>query len=266
MCRFVLAIFALLLGAPALAGNRVALVIGQDSYPGGKSATIGLPRLYNSGKDAVSVVALLQKHGFEVLSCDGKRPGCFDLDRARLEKALGDLKGRAKGADTALLYFAGHGMASAEGNILTPIDAKVACETGDVTNGVPVEAFMDATAPARNKLVLLDACRNNPLGEVCPGLKGKKLSFTRIEAGAMQGLLLVTSTQFGQEALDGPNGSNSPFAAALVATLEANPAIYFEQVMNEVGRATYEAAQKAESFQQIPGKVVGTPAPADCLA
>src|SRR6185312_7177233 len=110
---------------------------------------------------------------------------------------------RAAGADLALVFFAGHGMATEEGNILTPVDARVNCATGAVTRGVPVEQIMAATRPARHKLVILDACRDNPLGEVCPNLKGKKLAFTRIEAGAMQGFLLVTSTQFGQEALDG---------------------------------------------------------------
>jgi hypothetical protein len=105
----------------------------------------------------------------------------------------------------------------------------------------------------------------NPLGEVCPGLKGKKLSFTKIEAGAMRGLLLVTSTQFGQTALDGVGG-HSPFAAALLAGLEANPSVYFDQVLNEVACATWEAAQKQNGFLQIPGRVVGGEAPADCLA
>ena len=59
----------------------------------------------------------------------------------------------------------------------------------------------------------------------------------------MQGLLLVTSTQFGQQALDGLVGAHSPFATALLAALEAAPNVYFEQVMNAVARATYEAAQ-----------------------
>ena len=51
---------------------------------------------------------------------------------------------------------------------------------------------MAATEPARHKLVILDACRNNPLGLICPQLKGKKLAFTKIEVGALQGFLLVT--------------------------------------------------------------------------
>lgn len=84
--------------------------------------------------------------------------------------------------------------------MLTATDATIDCATGAIANGVPVERIMAATGRARHKLVILDACRDNPLDEVCPGLKGKKLSFARIEAGAMRGLLLVTSTQFGQTA------------------------------------------------------------------
>jgi len=104
----------------------------------------------------------------------------------------------------------------------------VNCATGAVTQGVLVERIMAATEPARMKLVILDACRDNPLGEVCPNLAGK--------------------------------------ATAMFSAFEANPGIYFEQVFNEVARATYEAAQKQGGFLQIPGKVVSGVAPADCLA
>src|SRR5262249_12197767 len=255
----------ILIAAPAEA-RRIALVVGQNSYPGGAYATIGLPTLHNPVRDALRMADLLTKHGFDVISCDGKTPGCHDVDRTRLLEALNELKQRAAGADLALVFFAGHGVATEEGNILAPIDAKVNCDTGAVTQGVLVEKIMAATEPARMKLVILDAGRDNPLGEICPSLKGKKLSFTRIEAGAMQGLLLVTSTQFGQQALDGLAGTHSPFATALFGAFDLNPDIYFEQVFNEVARATYEAAQRQGGFLQIPGKVVGGVAPADCLA
>lgn len=125
---------------------------------------------------------------------------------------------------------------------------------------------MAATEPARHKLIILDACRDNPLDNICPGLKRKKLSFTRIEAGTMRGLLLVTSTQFGQSALDGLPGQHSPFAAALLQSLQAYPRLYFDQVMNAVARVTYDAAMKQAAFLQLPSRVVGGEAPADCLA
>ncbi|MBO0765801.1 MAG: caspase family protein, partial [Hyphomicrobiaceae bacterium] len=238
----------------------MALVIGQNTY----SRIVSLD---NPVPDARQMAALLSKHGFEVIVCDGATPGCLNLDRARFLTALGELEQRAAGADLALVFFAGHGVATPEGNMLTPTDADIDCATGAIANGVPVERIMAATEPARHKLIVLDACRDNPLDEECPGLKGKKLSFTRIEAGAMRGLLLVTSTQFGQTSLDGLPGQHSPFAAALFAGLEANPSVYFDQVLNEVARATYEAAQKQEDgFLQIPGRVVGGEAPDDCLA
>jgi len=237
----------------------VALVIGQNAY-------LGLQNLDNPARDAARMAKLLEKHGFEVIACDGKTPGCFNLDRKRFLDALTKLEQRAAGADLALMFFAGHGLASEEGNILAPVDAKLNCSNGAVTNGVVVERILAAASPARHKLLVLDACRDNPVGEVCPNLKGRKLSLTRIEAGAMQGFLLVTSTQFGQQALDGPPGVHSPFATALFASLETNPTVYFEQVFNEVARTTYDAAQKQRGFLQIPGKVVGGEAPADCLA
>ena len=142
----VVAILCMLSGAAE--ARRVALVIGQDAYPGGSSATIGLPPLDNSGQDARSVAALLRKHGFEVISCDGKEPGCFDLKREQFIDALAKLETQARGADLALAYFAGHGVATEQGNILAPTDARVDCTTGEVMLGVPVERIMAATAPA----------------------------------------------------------------------------------------------------------------------
>jgi tetratricopeptide (TPR) repeat protein len=260
---------ALFLGAASAEAGRVALVIGQNAYPGhpgDNPETVGLPHLDNPVPDAKSVVELFAGAGFEVLSCDGKQPGCFDLNREGILKALAQLKERAASADLALVYFAGHGAATDEGNIVTPIDAKVDCETGAIAQGVLVEHLLQAVEPAKHKFLILDACRDNPIGAVCPGLQGKKLSFTRIEAGALQGLLLVTSTQFGQQAKDGPPGTHSPFAKALLASLKASPNVYFEQVMNEVASATNKDALEHYGFLQIPGKVVGGAAPEDCLA
>ena len=198
--------------AVAAPEKRVALIIGQNHYS-------NLSKLDNPLSDARSVAALLSAHGFEIITCEGKEPGCFDLDHTGLLAALEKLKARAAGADLALIYYAGHGAATEEGNILAPLDASVNCERGTIAQGVPVEQLMQAATSARYKFVILDACRDNPIGEICPGLKREKLSFTRIEAGAMQGLLLVTSTQFGQGALDGVSGAHSPFATALLAAL-----------------------------------------------
>jgi uncharacterized caspase-like protein len=185
-------LFGFIAAAGAEPERRVALVIGQNAYTNFKS-------LDNPAPDARSMAALLSKNGFEVISCGGKE-ACFDLSRKGLLEALGQLEARAKGAGLALVYYAGHGVATEQGNMLLPSNADVDCQTGAIAEGVPVERLLEAAAPARHKFLILDACRDNPITKLCPGLKDKKLSFTRIEAGAMQGLLLVTSTQFGQRA------------------------------------------------------------------
>ena len=262
ICAVVLALMAT--GAQA---RRVALVIGQSAYPGNISVgATELRTLNNPRQDATRMAQLLEQHGFEVMACDGTILGCFDLDHQRLLDALTTLERRAAGAELALLFFAGHGLASQEGNVLAPVDAKFDCSTGAVSNGLGLEHIMRATKPASHALVIIDASRDNPLGDACPNLKGKKLAFTRIRPGTMRSFLLVSSTQFGQQALDGPPGLHSPFALALFSTLEANPAIYFDQVMQEVARATHAAAQKQNGFFQIPAQVLGREAPANCLA
>ena len=83
--------------------RRVALVIGQNAYT-------GLSSLPNPKNDATRMAALLARHGFDVISCDGKQPGCFDQTRAGLLKALTKLEVAAGGADLALVFYAGHGM------------------------------------------------------------------------------------------------------------------------------------------------------------
>ena len=77
------------------------------------------------------VTALLLRH-------DSSAGGAFIA-------ALTELEARAKAADMALVYFAGHGLASEEGNILTPTDAGLDCATGAITQGVSVERILKAT-------------------------------------------------------------------------------------------------------------------------
>ena len=114
LMRVLAAVAALVVMGAAAEARRVALVIGQNTYPGGSSATVGLPPLHNPVADARRMAETLARHGFEVIACDGTGPGCFDLERTRFLKALDQLKTRASGADLALIFFAGHGTVTPE--------------------------------------------------------------------------------------------------------------------------------------------------------
>src|SRR5262245_57746837 len=165
------AIAALLLAAaPAAAQSpkRVALVIGNDTYQ-------SLTRLNNPRLDAGRLSGILAASGFDVISCDGRRPGCFDLTRATLLDALETLERKAQGAELALVFYAGHGMQLSRGkvqdgassNVLAPVDLEFDCADMGMTRGVPVEEVFRAVAGARQRIVILDACRNDPFQQ-CP--------------------------------------------------------------------------------------------------
>src|SRR5262249_5493198 len=122
---------------PAGAVGRVALVVGNDAYQ-------SLSKLANPGADAGQLASVLAANGFEVLSCDGKRPGCFDLTREGLQDALETLTEKAKGKELALIFFSGHGMQGPDGNVLAPIDMKVDCAENTMRRGVLLNDLLEA--------------------------------------------------------------------------------------------------------------------------
>ena len=140
----VMAAVAVAVAGQTAEARRIALVIGQNAYTTGGGA--GLLPLINPHNDALAVTALLRRHGFEILSCGGAQATCLDVNRAEMLSALDRLQEQSRGADTALVYFAGHGMATEEGNILAPVDARIDCDTGAVRAGVTVERLMAAVA------------------------------------------------------------------------------------------------------------------------
>ena len=236
----------------------MALVIGHNAYK-------ELHALDNPGADAQSLAQLLSERGFDTISCDGKRPGCFDLTREGLSAAIEQLKAKSQDAALAFVFYAGHGMEAAEGNVLVPVDANVDCERQQVARGVLVDEVLEALAGARQKIVVLDACRNNPLGEICPPATKAKLTFRDFKVPDAGNFLLVSSTKPGQVADDGLAGAHSPFARALLAALSGTPNVHFDQVFNRVSKAVIEETSKG-NFTQIPEVLIRGGAPEDCLA
>ena len=251
-------LFGFIAAAVAAPEKRVALVIGNSAYT-------ALKPLKNPGIDAESLVKTLAERGFDVISCDGQRPGCFDLSRDGLTSAIAQLAAKADGADLALVFYAGHGMEAAEGNVLAPVDADIDCAAQQVTRGVLIDEVLEALHGARQKIVVLDACRNDPLGQICPPATKAKLTFRQFKIPDAGNFLLVSSTKPGQVALDGLPGAHSPFARALFAALAATPNVHFDQVFNRVSKTVIDETAKA-NFTQIPEMLIRGGAPEACLA
>jgi uncharacterized caspase-like protein len=183
-------------------GERLALVIGNASYPGNE--------LLNPKNDAKAVTELLTKAGFQV---DAR----YDATRGDLQQAIQRFGQRLKDPQVrfAVFYYAGHGLQQDWRNYLVPVDAKVRGATDVQKQTVEVGELMRymSEARGRNYLVILDACREDPfVGAYRPAAKG----LSPFDAPA--GSLLAYATAPGQLAYDG-RGSNGLYTKHLVREL-----------------------------------------------
>jgi uncharacterized protein len=191
----------------AHAEKRVALVIGNSSY----KHTRALP---NPKNDAEAVARLLHGIGF----AEGDVMLAIDLGYQAMRETLRTFAEKAAGADIAIVYYAGHGIEVAGDNYLVPVDAKLARDRDLEYEAVNLSSVLDAVGEARKlKLVILDACRNNPLADSIALRSGVVREVTRgLKRIEPKGDLLVAySAKAGTVALDG-EGKHSPFAEALM--------------------------------------------------
>jgi len=256
------AIAALAATAPgaAWAAGRVALIIGNSTYE-------NLASLSNPHRDAGRMAEMLAASGFDVMSCKEGAAGCFDLDRGDMLDALDDFRDKAEGADVALVFYAGHGMQTAEGNVLAPTDIEISCDDWRARRAVLLDDVLEAMGGSKEKIVILDACRNDPLkAQQCLSRGARPLSFGSIAVPASTNrFLLVTSTQNGQLAQDGPAGDHSPFAEAMFHYMEAEPQSRFDQMFDLVTKRVVERTAAA-NFTQVPEILIRGGAPEACLA
>ena len=203
-CPLLLALALILPAAPAFAAKRVALVLANSAYQ-------NAPPLTNPVNDGAVIAKTLKDAGFDVV--DFRR----DLPALETRRALREFADAARGADIALVYYAGHGIEVEGSNYLIPVDAKLERDTDVFDEALSLDRVLVAIDPAKQlRLVILDACRDNPFG--------KNMKRTVATRGIGRGLaqveptspntLIAYSAKAGFTAQDG-DGSNSPFTVAL---------------------------------------------------
>ncbi len=189
----------------ALAEKRVALVIGMSKYQ-------QVPRLTNPARDAEAMSSLFKKAGFDVVNSER------DLGISDLRRVIREFSETSRDADISVVYYAGHGIEVDGTNYLVPADAKLLSDFDVEDETVSLDRVLKALDPVRRlKLVILDACRDNPFAKtmkrsVASRSIGRGLA--KIEP-AMSDTLIAFAAKAGAVASDG-EGQNSPFATALV--------------------------------------------------
>lgn len=201
-------VFLVVFSHPAMA-KRVALVVGNGAYE-------YAPVLTNPENDAIAVATVLRRLDFEVI--EG-----IDLTRLEFEAKIRQFARAIRGADIALFYFAGHGLQVAGKNYLAPIETRLLDEADLEFEAIGLQVVLrQMNREPRTNLVILDACRNNPLLRNLAATMGSRSAsvgqgLAAVETGI--GTLIAYSTQPGNVALDG-EGENSPFTGALVRHIE----------------------------------------------
>ncbi len=200
-----LAAVALASGAPASA-KRVALVIGNSDY-----AHAG--QLNNPATDARLIGETLGAAGFESVDI------AYDLGKMELERRLRDFGIKAEGADVALIYFAGHGIEAGGQNYLIPVDARLERDRDLEIEATRLDTALTMVAGGQLKIVILDACRNNPFtSRMVRTFKTRAIGRGLAAVEPEGETLVVYAAKAGATASDG-EGQNSPFAEALAQRL-----------------------------------------------
>jgi len=229
--------------------KRIALVMGNANY---KNTDM---QLDNPVNDADDVAAKLSSLGFTVIRS-------FDQSRQGMEQAISTFGTKAKDYDVALFFYAGHGIQYQGANYLVPIDAQLPSEEYVKYNCTDANLVLDMmeSAGCKMKIVILDACRNNPFAR----------SWNRSTTGgsglgvmnAPKGTFIAFSTAPGDVALDSGNGvRNSPYTSALLETLDL-PGLsitdFFQEVLERVAINTNEK-QTPWTSNSFRGKFVFNP-------
>ncbi len=239
----------------AAAAKRVALVIGNSAYQHAEE-------LPNPRNDAKSIAEALTRAGFEV---DLRT----DLNQLGMQHALRDFGLKAEGADAAVVFYAGHGVQVAGENYLLPIDATLERERDLLYEALPLNLVMGEVGQAQQLgLVIIDACRDNPLAEQLRRVLGPIRS--RLVGDGMARMdnlpsntMIAFATRPGEVAVDG-NGAHSPYTAALLKHME-EPGLELNLLFRKVRDTVLETtayrqeprtydALGAEPFYFIPPK------------
>jgi uncharacterized protein len=188
----------------AEAAKRVALLIANEKY----EAT---SQLNNPANDVELMKASFEDAGFDAVTT------VHDVDRASMVRALRDFEDTATGAEVAIIYYSGHGMEMNGQNFLLPVDVALNSDKDVEDEAVPLDRVQRSLEGAtRLKLVILDACRNNPFEQsMTRSISTRAVSrgLARVEPESAD-LLVAFASKAGTVAMDG-EGKNSPFATAL---------------------------------------------------
>lgn len=204
-------------------GRKVALVLGNAAYR-------DVP-LKNTLNDARAMEGTLKKIGFEVISV-------LDANFATMAAGIKTFLARSQDASVTLVYYAGHGIEINGRNYLVATDADISSAQSVLSSSVDVTEMLASLGviTKKTKIVILDACRDNPFPE---RYKRQAQGLAQIEAPIET--FIAFSTSPGKVADDG-EGGNSAYTRTLAGKL-LQPGLNLEALFRDVRRSVVEESK-----------------------
>jgi hypothetical protein len=229
--------------------QRYALAIGNDAYS-------QIDRLEKAANDARAMGRALEKAGFQTTVLT-------NASRIQMNQAINQFVDNIAGGGQGVFFFAGHGVQINNQNFLLPIETLSPRREADLADqGVSLQAIQDKVAEAKAKFTLLviDACRNNPL----PKKAGRSLGGARglAQASSAEGQMVVFSAGANQQALDklydGDRDPNGVFTREFLPWV-GKPGVSIRQAVQEVRGAVYARAKSVnhDQFPAVYDQVLG---------
>ncbi len=207
--------------------KRVALVVGNAAYAD--------QPLKNPVNDAKAVSSKLKGLGFEVILVE-------NLKKREVGRTLAGFAQKISRDDEVVVFYAGHGLQVRGENYLPTVDAKIESEEDVETNSLKLGDLLSKLdeSRARVKIVILDACRNNPYSK---GFRSLDRGLARVQ-DAPSGTLMHFATRPGQVAADG-EGGNGLYTTELLKVLD-KPGIAVEQLFKQVSQAVVQSSREQQ--------------------
>ena len=207
-------------------GSRVALVIGNASYP---NADPPLTQLIGNAR---TLGEELTRDGFQVDVGE-------NLTKEAMQRAFSRLYDRIKPGTVALIFFSGYGIQSNRQSYMIPVDGQIYKEDDVRHDGISVDNVLSEmnNRGAGVKIAILDASRRNrfegnfraaPLGLALP-------------ANPPSGTLVMYSAGSGGVVRDAAN-DRSLFVSELLKEMRA-PGVPAEEVFNRTRMGVLRATQ-----------------------
>lgn len=210
--------------------NAIALVVGNSNYVFDAPSFV----LKNPGNDARGVADALTRLGFFVKLY-------LDEDAKSFGQHLHEFSTELNKYDNCLVYFAGHAIQIDGVNFLAAIDTSFYDESSAMYTSIQLDRVLDylRRCSCKVKIVILDACRNNPFA--ARGFNDSGLAPVK----APTGTLIAFSTSPGERASDTGFGNNSIYTGALLKHI-AHENIPIEEMFKRVRTTVYSLSNKKQ--------------------